>query len=194
MAPLAGVSVDQAGHSRQDYCIPHLSNLEGAPMHKRCLRLSLALGGLFLLPPHLLRGADVPAQPVDAFQAKAREEVLKLETEWATAENKHDEATLRRILDEKFVVTLGTKPPHDKEGFIKAELSGDVDPTVSQTLTDQTVIVDGDTAVVVATDTLRGTRKGEAYTMVGRYTVTYIRRNGRWVALAEHMVIAPEAK
>jgi ketosteroid isomerase-like protein len=173
----------------------HMSNLKRASMCKRSLALSLFMGGLFLVPTHLLRGADAPATPVDASQAKAREEVLRLEREWATAEDKHDEATLRRILDEKFVVTFGSKkPPYDKEGFIKAQLAGDVDPTESQTLSDQTVIVDGDTAVVVATDTERGTKKGEAYTAVARYTVTYIRRNGRWVALAEHMVLVPQAK
>jgi len=164
-------------------------------MYKRSLRLSLALGALFLSFTYLLHGADAPAGPVDASQAKAKEELVKLESDWATAEDRHDEATLRRILDEKFVVTLGTKtPPYNKEGFIKAVLAGYVDPTKSQTLSDQTVIVDGDTGVVVATDTERGTKKGEAFTVVGRYTATYIRRNGQWVALAEHIVIVPPAK
>ena len=69
-------------------------------MYRRRLRLSLVIGGLFLLPPYLLRSTDAPAGPVDASQAKAREEVLKLEKEWVAAENTHDEATLRRILDE----------------------------------------------------------------------------------------------
>jgi ketosteroid isomerase-like protein len=164
-------------------------------MCKRNLPLSLFMGGLLLLPTHLLRAADAPATPVDVSQAKARQEVLRLEGEWATAEDKHDEATLRRILAEKFVMTFGTKkPPYDKEGFIKAELAGDVDPTQSQTLSDQMVIVDGDTAVVIATDTESGTKKGVAYTAVARYTVTYMRRNGRWVALAEHLVVVPPAK
>jgi hypothetical protein len=31
-------------------------------------------------------------------------------------------------------------------------------------------------------------------TNVYRITVTYIRRNGRWLALAEHMVKVPPAK
>jgi ketosteroid isomerase-like protein len=142
---------------------------------------------------HPLR-ADPTDQPVDAARAKATQEVLKLERDWVTAEEKHDEATLRHILDEKFIASFGAKPPKDKEGFIKGELKGDVDPTTSQTLTDQMVIVDGDTAIVTGTDTLRGTKQGEAYTLVARYTATYIRRNGRWVALAEHMVAVPPAK
>ena len=70
-------------------------------MYKPPLRLSLIIGGLLLLPASLVRSSDAPAEPADASQAKAKEAVLKLEQEWVTAENKHDEATLRRILDDK---------------------------------------------------------------------------------------------
>jgi len=126
--------------------------------------------------------------------ADAKQQVLNLEREWVDAEIKHDAATLRRILDDKFLASFGPKKPYDKETFIKGETSGDLDPTESQTLSDQNVIIDNDTAVVVGTDTLRGTKNGAAYTLVGRYTVTYIHRNGQWVALAEHLVEVPQAK
>ena len=124
----------------------------------------------------------------------AKQQVLDLGKEWASAEDKHDASTLRRILDDKFVVSFGAEKPYDKEAFIKQIVSGNVDPAESQTLTDETVIVDHDTAVVVGTDTLRGTKSGAAYTVVGRYTVTYIRRHGQWLALAEHLVEVPQAK
>ena len=126
--------------------------------------------------------------------ADAKQQVIDLGKEWVAAEIKHDATTLRRILDDKFVASFGAKQPYDKEAFIKQILAGDVDPTESQTLTDETVIVDQDTAVVVGTDTLRGTKNGAAYTMVARYTVTYVRRHGQWVALAEHLVEVPQAK
>jgi steroid delta-isomerase-like uncharacterized protein len=124
----------------------------------------------------------------------AKQQVLDLGKEWAAAEDKHDASTLRRILDDKFVASFGAKKPYDKEAFIKQIVSGDVDPTQSQTLTDETVTIDHDTAVVVGTDTVRGTEKGAAYTMVARYAVTYMRRHGQWVALAEHLVEMPQAK
>ena len=81
-----------------------------------------------------------------------------------------------------------------KKPLTKGILSGAADPTESQALTDRIVIIDGDTAVVIGTDTERGTKKGAPYAEVARYTATYIRRNGQWVALAEHMVEAPQAK
>lgn len=126
--------------------------------------------------------------------AEAKQQVLDLGKIWVNAEIKRDVATLRRILDDKFVASFGTERPYDKETFIKLICSGDVDPTESQTLTDETVVIDRDTAVVVGTDTLHGTKKGAAYMEVARYTVTYIRRNGQWVALAEHLVEVPQGK
>lgn len=122
----------------------------------------------------------------------ARQQLLDLENEWVAAEDNHDAAVLRRILDEGFVATFGAARTYDKEAFIKL-FGGDVDPTASQTLTYEAVIIDGDTAVLVGTDTARGTRDGTAYTVVYRYTVTYIRRHGRWLALAEHIVKVPQA-
>ena len=135
-----------------------------------------------------------PPDPKTARPADAKQRVLDLENEWVAAEHNHDAAALRRILDDKFVASFGAEKPYDKETFIKELISHDVDPTESQMLTDRTVIIDHDTAVVVGTDTERGTRKGAAYTAVAKYTVTYIRRHGRWVALAEHLVEVPKGK
>ena len=150
---------------------------------------SLALVcGMALSPVAAAPGNSQALAPADAKQ-----QVLQLEKLWVTAEQNHDAAALRRILDDKFVATFDAGKLRDKEAFIKAIVSGAVDPTESQTLTDETVIIDRDTAVVVGTDTLRGTDNGAPYTTVFRYTVTYIRRHGHWIALAEHLVEAPKA-
>jgi hypothetical protein len=126
--------------------------------------------------------------------AEEKQQVLDLEQEWVNAELRHDATTLRRILDDKFVASFGAGKPYNKAGFIKAVSDGAVDPTESQILTDRTVIIDGDTAVIVGTDTARETDKGVLETVVYRYTVTYIRRGGHWVALAEHLVETPKPR
>ena len=127
-------------------------------------------------------------------EAVARQQVLDLGKEWVAAECKNDGTTLRRILDPKFIASFDAGKPYDKEAFIKQIVAGDVDLTASQTLTDETVVIDHDTAVVTGTDTSRGTEDGKPYTRVFRYTVTYIRRNGQWLGLAEHLVTATETK
>ena len=140
--------------------------------------------------------ASVATEPTSSQAASptdARQQVLDLEKEWADAEDKNDGAVLRRILDDRFVATFGAAKTYDKEAFIKL-FTGDIDPTKSQTLTYEAVIIDGDTAVLVGTDTARGTSDGAAHTAVYRYTATYIRRNGQWRALAEHIVKASQAK
>jgi len=154
------------------------------------------LGFLFLAVSCCVAAGYVVTNPKESgvSSADAKQQVLDLSKKWVAAEIQHDATTLRRILDEKFVASFGVEEPYNKETFIKAIVTGDVDPTESQTLTDETVVIDQDTAVEVGTDTVRGTDKGAAYTVVYRYTVTYIHRNGQWLALAEHLVRVPEAK
>jgi len=68
---------------------------------------------------------------------------------------------------DEFLSSFGVrKPPSDKEAFIKSMTSGPVDATAFQTLSEDTVIVDHETAVVIGTDTVRGTEKGATVTEV----------------------------
>ena len=120
--------------------------------------------------------------------------MLDVDKAWAVAEDNHDEAMLRRILDERFLGTFSSGKTYNKEAFLKAILSADVDPSAPQSLSYEAVLIDGDTAVVIGTDTRHGTSDGVPYTKVAKYTVTYIHRNGRWVALAEQLSVLPQAK
>jgi hypothetical protein len=114
--------------------------------------------------------------------------LLKLEREWVDAEARHDVVALQAILDDKFVATFGAGKLLDKNAFIQQVTAGAIDPTQSQELSGQTIVLAGDTAVVVETDTIRSMKDGQSSESVYRFTVTYIRRNGHWVALAEHGV------
>ena len=138
--------------------------------------------------------ATEPKDPKPATASDDKQQVLQLEDDWVVAESKRDATTLRRILDDKFIASFGANKPIDKETFIRETVSSDVDPSVTQTLTDRTVIIDNDTAVVVGTDTERGMKHDAAYTIVARYAATYIRRNGRWLALGELLVRVPGPK
>jgi len=128
-----------------------------------------------------------------AAAASTEEQIRSLEQEWVNAEIRRDAVTLRRVLDEKFSATIGAGSPLNREAFIHAIVS-DTATDVSQTLSDSTIVTDGDTAVVAGIDTLHGVAHGARYTHTYRYTATYIRRGGRWIALAEHLVRMPEAK
>ena len=135
-----------------------------------------------------------PRDPHPVAAPDDKQQIQQLEDDWVIAESKHDATTLRRILDDKFLASFGANKPIDKETFIREIVSSDVDPSVTQTLTDRMVIIDNDTAVVVGTDTQRGMKNDAAYTIVARYSATYIRRNGHWLALAELLVRVPGSK
>ena len=118
--------------------------------------------------------------------------LLKLEREWVDAEARHDVVALQSILDDRFVATFGAGKLLDKTAFIKEVTAGAIDPTESQTLSERTIVLAGDTAVVVETDTIRRIKNGQPDESVYRFTVTYIKREGHWVALAEHGVAAKQ--
>ena len=138
--------------------------------------------------------ASATAAPLTS-DSEAKQQIKDLEQAWVAAENKHDAATLRSILDDRFVFTMGGDAKlYNKEAFIAATVRGAPDPTQAQMLSELTVIINGDTAVSMGTDTERGTKMGKPYTEVARYSVTYVRRGGRWIAVAEHMDEIPESK
>ena len=127
----------------------------------------------------------------NATPADARQQVMNATEEWIAAENKHDAVALDRILDDNFISTFAANKPRSKADFIKGIVTGPIDPTQSQSLTDVSVVVDGDTAVTVGTDTFHSATKPP---LALRYTITYVRKQGRWVALGEHIVTIPPAK
>lgn len=123
--------------------------------------------------------ASEPARSAD------EQDVLKVDSDWAAAEVRRDEAALERVMDNRFIATFGQGKPVDKPTFIKSILSEDPRTAVTQELSNRSVIVDGDTAVVVEADTQTSVKNAEKNVMFWRFTVTYIKRQGRWIALAE---------
>ena len=123
--------------------------------------------------------ASEPARSAD------EQDVLKVDSDWAAAEMRRDEAALERVMDNRFIATFGQGKPVDKPTFIKSILSEDPRTVVTQELSNRSVIVDGDTAVVVEADTQTTVKNAEKSVLFWRFTVTYIKRQGRWIALAE---------
>lgn len=112
-------------------------------------------------------------------------QILRVDRQWGEAEKKRDEAALRRILSDNFMVVYSSGQTADKETFIKSVIGNDLDQVKSQTMSDITLRVDGDTAVLSEIFNLHGTNDGQPYTSATRLTTTYIKRGGRWQALAE---------
>ncbi len=123
----------------------------------------------------------------------AEKELLAATQTWVDAEVRRDEPALRVVLDEHFIATFGSGQPINRTDYIKAVGEGR-NTMLSQQLTDETILVEGDTGVVVGTVDIRVKAQGNETTTRYRFTATYCKRSGHWAALALHMVNAPPKK
>jgi len=125
--------------------------------------------------------ADVSAAPALTDE----QQVIATESDWVQAEVHRDAAVLERVLDDRFLVNSSTGKLSDKASVIADALAWKM---ISQTITDRTVLVDGDTAMVFGTANFRFAIEGkDDEVSAARYTTTYIKRDGRWRALALQM-------
>jgi ketosteroid isomerase-like protein len=130
----------------------------------------------------LATGADT--QMPDATPSDDEQQVLAVEDAWIDAEMRHDEAALRRIMHDRYTVNRSDGTTAGKEAEIARLLASHM---ISATLTERTVVVDGDTATTFGTVNVVDPAEGAGtITTAARYTLTYVRRQGQWRALAFH--------
>jgi ketosteroid isomerase-like protein len=111
--------------------------------------------------------------------------VLQVEDDWVQAELNNDGATLRRVLDDRFVINHNDGTTSGKEDLIQSALNWNM---TSQTITERTILVDGNIAVICGTTMLRfESADGEESVSFLRYTTTYVKREQGWRAIALHM-------
>ncbi len=112
--------------------------------------------------------------------------IAALEDEWLDAEVNHDEATLRRIIDDRYTMNLRSGTTLGKEKYIADILAGVM---ISASITERTVLVDGDTAVTFGTVNVvdPGEDTSSSAPRSSRFTLVYVRRDGQWRALAFHI-------
>lgn len=113
------------------------------------------------------------------------QQVIAAETAWVDAEVRRDAAVLDRVLDDRFLLNSRKGAPRNKASVIADVLGWEL---VSESITDRTVLVDGDTAIVFGTAHFRFAVEGKDDEIsAALYTTTYVKRDGQWRALALQM-------
>jgi ketosteroid isomerase-like protein len=105
-------------------------------------------------------------------------EVARLDTEYQEAVERNDAKTMDRILDDAFVLVVGSGKSFTKEDLLAEARSGRF-VYERQSDTQQTVRVWGDTAVVTALLWAKGTEDGTPFEYRVWFSDTYVRREGR---------------
>ncbi len=121
------------------------------------------------------------------------QEVLKAEREQRDAYLRRDVAATNRLVADEYVLTIQGGEIGNKATLITFLREEPVDPSLTLTAEDTQVRVNGDTAIVVGRRSERRRRPDNNQEGIGyaRYTRTYIKRQGRWQLLAEHLQAIP---
>ena len=116
----------------------------------------------------------------------AEEEIRYVEIEWGEAFERHDLATLDRLMAEEYLLTDPLGIVRSKTESLAAIQRNEV-LFQSTKSADVNVRVNGDTAVVTGRSTFRGRYKG--WSMAGQYQYTdvLVKRSGGWKAVASHI-------
>ena len=120
-----------------------------------------------------------------AQTGSAEQALIQLERDWEQANKKNDVAALERILAPEFVTTDSDGRLMTRDQFFARRQSGQVTFT-AYTQDDYKVRVIGEMAVVTGRSIVNGRRDGKDWSEQNRWTDTFVRRNGRWQAVATH--------
>jgi ketosteroid isomerase-like protein len=129
--------------------------------------------------------------PHASAQSAAERELIQLERDWDAAFFRNDTAFIDRVLAKEFRATYpdGSRGDRNKELANAAAFNQQIE---SSTLSEFTVQVHGDTAVVWFTRRLVGPSKGRRLLIVHRYIDVFVRRDGRWQCVATQSVRVPD--
>jgi ketosteroid isomerase-like protein len=111
--------------------------------------------------------------------------ILALESAWNQAEIHHDTNAASALMADTFISV-------DHHGTLlnKAQyLAGIKDPSFHPqeiSNSETSVYIYGDTAIVSSAYRTKGTDSGKPFQHHGRFTDTWIRRNGKWQCVADH--------
>ena len=144
--------------------------------------LASVLLAMMVMRPVLAWGPGIANDP----QSAEARRVLVAEDAYVAAEVNRDEDALQRIVDKRFVFnTLGGETLGKVElidAVLKLNMTG-------QTLSERTVLVEGNVALIFGTTEIRSALEGqEDKKTVYRYTSTYVKRGEEWKFLALQMV------
>ena len=136
----------------------------------------------------LFATALLPAQAQQREASAEESKILALENAWNRAEEQKDFRTLNLLMDESLVYVDWDGTRMDKAQFIASIRAPELHPAqiVNES---QEAHVFGDSAIVTGVYREKGTNKGKSYLRRGRFTDTWVYRNGTWVCVASQSTL-----
>jgi ketosteroid isomerase-like protein len=126
------------------------------------------------------------AEGISRAQAGDETKIIALENLWNQMQINHDAEAMGKMLDADFVFTDYDGTVMTKEQFLESIRDTSIQLTV-EVSTDMKLHRHGDTVVVIGATHEKGTDKGKPYSHQGRFTDTWIKKDGQWICIASHL-------
>jgi ketosteroid isomerase-like protein len=112
--------------------------------------------------------------------------IIALENLWNQMQINHDADAMGKLLDSDFVLTDYDGAVLTKVQFLASIRDNSIQLTV-EVSTDMKLHRHGDTVIVTGSTHEKGTEKGKAFAHVGRFTDTWIKKDGQWLCIASQL-------
>jgi hypothetical protein len=139
----------------------------------------------------LSSGVSLPAiaqVETEAGAAARRSKVMAFESAWGIAEKGKDAKALDALLDDSLAYTDYDGTLRTKSDFL-AEVKSPEHNREQQVVESTSVRVYGNTAVVIGVYRVKGLDQGKPYLRRGRFTDTWVDRDGNWVCVASQYTL-----
>jgi ketosteroid isomerase-like protein len=112
--------------------------------------------------------------------------IIALENLWNQMQLNHDADAMGKLLDEDFVFTDYDGTVMSKAQFLESirDMSYQLTVEASENMK---LHRHGDTVVVIGATHEKGTYKGKPYQHQGRFTDTWMKKNGQWLCIASQL-------
>ena len=112
--------------------------------------------------------------------------IIALENLWNQMQIAHDADAMGKMLDADVVFTDYDGTVMSKPQFLASIRANSIQLTV-EVSEDMKLHRHGDTVIVIGATREKGTEKGKPFSHVGRFTDTWIKKDGQWLCIASQL-------
>jgi ketosteroid isomerase-like protein len=112
--------------------------------------------------------------------------IIALENLWNQMQINHEAEAMGKMLDSDFVLTDYDGTVMNKEQFVASIRDKSTQLTV-EVSDNMKLHLHGDTVVVTGATHEKGTAKGKTFSHQGRFTDTWIKKDGQWLCIASQL-------
>ena len=130
--------------------------------------------------------AAVPGANPGTPQAEDASKIVAMENLWNQMQLNHDAAAMEKMLDDDFVLTDYDGTLQNKTQFL--ESIKDMSTKLTQEMSEGMKLhPHGNTVVITGATRDKGAQNGKPFAHNGRFTDTWMKKNGTWLCVASHL-------